>query len=57
MKLTFRSLTCHGQPRSGYTIFCEDANLNPGTLEVMALEFLTGDIPWDKKFPVRVREL
>ncbi len=63
-KLTFRSLTAKGKPREGYTLFCEDEELEryeifvpPDTVEVISLEFITGDIPWDINLPVRARKL
>ena len=63
-KLTFRSLTCNGNPRNGYTLFCEDEEferyevfVSPDTAEVISLEFITGDLPWDKNLPIKGRAL
>ena len=59
-KLTYSRLSCKGDPRKGYTIFCEDEEferyelfLPPSTVEVISLEFITGDMPWDKNLPVK----
>ena len=67
-KLTYRRLTCNGKsPRNGYTLFCEGEGdeefelyeifVPPDAVEVISLEFITGDIPWDKNLPVKGRIL
>ncbi len=66
MKLTVVRLYCAigGKPRSGYVLDCVDSEkgyaggifevyVQPAQAMTMALEFLTGNIPWDNELPIK----